>query len=111
MLPMSLDDDWSDSAESWESECEECEVEEEEKEDNDITEEDVYEILGKPMEGVGAVSIFTFWTELTSYIHTYFFLFNKCYFHFSILSCFLSLLDIKNNERKFNWLKKLSEHC
>lgn len=45
---MSLHDDLSESGESWGSDFEESFKEE-------VTEEEFYEVLGKPNEGVGAV--------------------------------------------------------
>lgn len=51
VLPISLDDDLTDSAESWGSEFDETE-------EHDITEEEFYEVIGKPMGEVGVVSLF-----------------------------------------------------
>ena len=57
ILPLSFNDDLSESEESWGSEFEESMREDEE----------VYEVLGKPNEGVGAVCFNIFYSLLTKY--------------------------------------------
>lgn len=47
VLPMSLDDDMSDSGDSWGSDFDES---------GDVEENEIYEVLGQPREKVGTVS-------------------------------------------------------